>query len=849
MRSVGTSYLHPHSQRGFFSDKNRKFLLMSLPALLFGANAHATVSTGPTYNLQFLQGGSSAAENSSAIQDFLMGDDVPAGDYLVDILVNSQLSGRREVAFKKTASTGKVEACLNIALLEQLGLNLEKLDADQVEQLKGDDCPIVQALSADLRATYNPNRQELSISIPQAFMSRAVRGYVDPQLWDTGVNAGFVDYSLTGRRSSTDNAHSQSYNMRLLNGINLGPWRLRNEASVNSGSEQKTSVQSNRTYAQRDVTALKSQFTAGTSYTSSQIFDSVRFQGVQLQSDEAMLPDGMRDFAPVVRGVAEGNATVEVRQNGYLIYNANVPPGPFEIADFAASGSNGDLDVTVIESDGRKTTFTQSFSSLPQMVRKGMARYNLALGQYDADNDDASPFLATGGLTYGLTDNLTTFGGLMSSEGYRAENLGITRNTWLGALSTNLTQSTSKGPHGVNTGKSLQLNYAKTLSATDTTFSLAGYRFSTEGYRTLPDHVADQRQIIGLYPTGRPRTRLDLNARQTLGNRSNGSLYISGNEQRFWNLQGKSQQYQLGYSNNWDAVNYNVDISHTRAPDQSSQSNNRTQLTLSISMPLEFSGKSATLFSSLSTEGKGDYSVQSGISGQVAEGHDAYYNAQVANNNFDGTRSTVGLSARTPVARLDGSYSQGRNSNSLNFGAAGSMVAHAGGVNLGQGVGETFTLAHVQGTQAGTRIGNYAGVTTGHNGYAVVPSSQPYRLNWLGLATADLPSELELENSVQQLVPRRGSITLATFKTVAGRRVQFKVLDNKGQKLSFGARLSDQNGKPIAVVDPLGYALAMVEEDSGELVSMANGEPCKSKYQLPPKIQGNGYDQIIITCS
>ena len=41
-----------------------------------------------------------------------------------------------------------------------------------------------------------------------------------------------------------------------------------------------------------------------------------------------MLPDSLSGYAPTIRGVAQTNARVTVRQNGYIIYSTYVPPGP-----------------------------------------------------------------------------------------------------------------------------------------------------------------------------------------------------------------------------------------------------------------------------------------------------------------------------------------------------------------------------------------------------------------------------------------------------------------------------------------------------------------------------------------
>ena len=57
--------------------------------------------------------------------------------------------------------------------------------------------------------------------------------------------------------------------------------------------------------------------------------------GVKLETDTSMLPVSQQGFAPVVRGIANSDAKVTIKQNGYTIYQTNVSPGPFEIRDLS----------------------------------------------------------------------------------------------------------------------------------------------------------------------------------------------------------------------------------------------------------------------------------------------------------------------------------------------------------------------------------------------------------------------------------------------------------------------------------------------------------------------------------
>ncbi|MEF9671610.1 fimbria/pilus outer membrane usher protein [Pseudomonas sp. PCH446] len=57
-----------------------------------------------------------------------------------------------------------------------------------------------------------------------------------------------------------------------------------------------------------------------------------------------------------------------------------------------------------------------------------------------------------------------------------------------------LTHSVSRQPATDLGGQSVRLRYANTLNATSTTFAIAGYRYSSEQYRTFDQHVQERSQ-------------------------------------------------------------------------------------------------------------------------------------------------------------------------------------------------------------------------------------------------------------------------------------------------------------------------------------------------------------------
>lgn len=793
------------------------------------------------FNTAFLQGGASVD-----LQALLSSNQVLPGKYRVDLYSNEVLMGRRDIDFKTNERNGEIQPCLTIDLIQQLGVDVRKLqDQGLLDPQLPQACYDLTSLIELASWRYDSSRLRLYFSVPQLAMARGVRGFVDSQLWDEGVIAGFINYQFNSNRNSTEYSRHVSNNLGLRNGINVGPWRLRNESNLNTGTGRASTFVSNRSYVQRDVTSIKGQISAGEIFSDSELFNSVRYRGVKLASDDGMRADSERGYAPIIRGVAESNAVVEIRQDNYILSTTSVPPGPFEINDIYPTGSNGDLEVVIIEADGRRRVSRQAFSALPTMVREGQFKYSVSAGHYASNDESAeSPLFISSTGAYGLNSNLTGIVGLQASENYQAFSIGAAKNTTLGAVSFDVTQSSSRALDKTTKGNSVRALYAKTFTGTDTNFTLAAYRYSTEGFRNFSDHVQDVSE--GVQRTGNSKTRTDLTVNQTLGGaRQYGSLYINASDQRYWN-RGGSRSFSAGYTNNWGELNYNVSISKTMDIDQSGASNMDRQVNLSVSFPLGSRPRSPRAFVSTTRE-RQDNSTQLGVSGYFADNSDSFYSVQASDSTQSGQSGSLSVNTRTSMADIGVGYSKGRGFDSQNVSLSGSVVAHAGGLNLGQTVGETFALVEVPGI-SGIEISSHTGVTTGHNGYAVIPNTQPYRVNWLSLDTRNLGGDIELDNATQQRVPRRGAVVVARFEGRKGRRVQFDLFDAQNLQIPFGAVIEDEEGQQLAISDPAGKALAMVDKDSATLRIKWQGNHCKAVYSLPKRSPKINYERFTLIC-
>src|SRR5690606_28932044 len=294
---------------------------------------------------------------------------------------------------------------------------------------------------------------------------------------------------------------------------------------------------------QHDIDVLKAQFTAGESNSRGEVFDSLQYRGVNLSSDEEMLPYSQRGYAPVIRGIASSNAEVSVRQNGYLIYQQNVAPGAFEINDLYSTTNSGDLEVTVKEADGTEHHFTQPYSSIAVMQRPGHFKYEFTAGRYRADSgsDQNEPDFLQGSLIYGLNNRLTGFGGLTLSKDYNAVNTGVgVALGLLGSLSADVTLARAKlDDESEHPGQSWRFLYTGKIDSTNTNFTLGSYRYSSRGYYSFADanQKMDGHENDLLFQYNK-RSRIQASMSQTI---SGISLYLNGYQQDYWGTSKKER--------------------------------------------------------------------------------------------------------------------------------------------------------------------------------------------------------------------------------------------------------------------------------------------------------------------
>lgn len=779
------------------------------------------------------------------------------GKYHVSIYLNQEFIDTRDINFVSD-STGGLHPQLSREDLYAWGVRPEYIiKKDNNISNKKDE--VIENIVKGAQSSFNFSKQQLDISIPQAYINQKGRGYVNPALWDEGVPAFLLSYDFSGSNNRGDENSSDNYFLSLRSGLNLGAWRLRN---FSTGSYSKTNKYGHdehwdtlSTYVQRDIKFLRSQLTLGDSYTSSDIFESMQFSGMKLTSDDNMIPDSLRGYAPTVRGIANTNAKVVVKQNNSIIYTTNVPPGPFVINDIYPLTSSGTLQVEIDEADGQVRTSTQAFSTVPIMQREGHLRYAFSAGKTKAiySGQDKLPFVELSAI-YGLPKDITVYGGFQGAKKYKAVAVGAGYSLGeFGSISTDVTQSWATFPNSESkSGQSYRFQYAKTVESTGSTFTLAGYRYSTKGFydfSEFSEYSSYMNNHFFEFKNNR-RSKIQLDYTQRILDGTFGSFSISGYQQDYWNETGSDRALNVSYNNTWNSINWSLMYTLGRYANTETQTDQRLSLMVSIPFDRFLPHSYATM--STSSDSKGNNTYRSGLSGSALDNNLNYSVYEGYSNHGGGNSGGVNAAYTGSSAVVDGGYSYSQRSRQISYGLRGAVIAHPHGITLSQPIDSDLygiTIVAAPGAK-GIHVKNNTGVITDSRGYAVIPYNNPYKVNRVALDTTSFGNDVDIDNNVTNVVPTAGAIVYANFKARLGARVlvTFRRLD--GSVVPFGSLVSiDGDTNNVAIVGEDGQVYLSGVGDKSEVIASwgkAESDKCRSIIRLPNEKSHVTFDSVML---
>ncbi|MGU3413092.1 fimbria/pilus outer membrane usher protein [Enterobacteriaceae bacterium C34A] len=791
--------------------------IFSMMGILTPSDAYADVN----FNPDFLNNATGQAVDVTRFNGEYRA--VP-GEYAPDIYLNGALIDRATVIVQGDSQRSYL--CFNESLLASLNLNMARLPYNSLAALNNKaGCPQLESLIPGATARLNVSDMRLDVSIPQAYINQSARGYVPPSMWSYGEKALYLSYNTTYFEQHSQDDIYKSFYGDIKGGLNIGAWMLKHSGAYRWDDRRGDRYDNFATNLQRDIPVLKSRVLVGDANTSGELFDSFSFRGVQIASAEQMLPDSLRGYAPVVRGIARTNAKVSIKQRDRVIYETSVPPGEFSIDDLYPTGYGGDLMVTVTEADGSQSSFSVPYASVPELLRPGRVNYSLMAGRMRNINVSDAPDILQGTWKQGVNNALTAYTGVTATEHYYSALVGSALGTPIGAFALDVTGARFSKDDVSQTGVSIRTSYNKYIASTRSSFSLAAYRFSSSGYLDLHNavYLADDMKQSGFDASyrsiNRPRNRFSLTLSQDLGDQF-GQFYISGYRENYWNDVGSNTQYQVGYNNSWKWLSYGLAVSKTETRDRQKE----TQYLLNFSMPLGI-GRHTPNLNSYTTKDSNGVSSQLGVSGILGEKDQLSYNVSAGrdtDNNYAGNFSGA---YKFRDATLNGSFSKGKDYYGYSTGVSGSVVAFSDGV-VTSPYDSLNTMAIVSAKDAaGANIEGYSGVTLNRWGYALVPYLTTYRMNEVAIDPKGLPFDVELKATSKQIAPAQGAIVKLDYATSKGRTVLIRATTPEGDALPFGASVKDSHGTDVGVVAQGGQIYARLNEGQDRLnISWGGGK-------------------------
>lgn len=735
---------------------------------------------------------------------------ITEGSYSIDVYTNNNWKGRYEMNVARRLDSNKLGVCYSAAQLEKFGISASKLNP--VLAKKPNFCGYLSQWRQDemISDVFNISELRVDISVPQIYEDRRYVGYVSSELWEQGIPALNLSYMANyyNRNRSSFGDNSSSGYLGINSKFSYNGWLLRYMGNLSAQQGLGTHWHNNQTYLQRSLPRIKSTVAGGQFFTSGELFDSVNLRGLRLGTDDNMLPDGMRSYAPEIRGVAASNALVTVRQNDSVIHQTQVSPGPFILDDVYPSGYGNDLEVTIKEADGSVRQFRVPFSSVPQLLRPGMSRYALVFGKTDEANLREKTSLLQLHYQYGVNNLFTGYTGLTIFNGYQAYLLGSAFNTPAGALSLDTIQSYTRLENSnafsdklFYSGQSYRITFNRMFPSTKTSIVLAAYRYATENYFSLNDalHIKNNTQRGG-EPSAfaREKYSFSYSINQDLPD-GWGGLYFNGRTSSYWNRSSTEKQYQLSYNNRWKRLSYSVAVQRS----YHSYLGNRgqdTRVSLNFSYPLSFGERnSASLTSGSMFSNSRFTSAQMGMNGAFGNENNFSYGVNQSFSRGGNQNFALNGTYRNLLSTLSANYGQGNDFRQAGVSASGSLLVHQDGITFSPETGNTVALIEAKDAQGAT-LPSAPSTRIDRRGYAVLPYLRPYRVNAVEIDPKGADDDVVFDKTVVNVVPYENSVVRVSFPTRIEKSRSLHAVLPGGKNLPFGANVVNAQGKAIGIV-------------------------------------------------
>lgn len=769
---------------------DKKILVIALSALL----PCTVASAAYTFDSALLE---SLGMDSVDLTAFSGGNDQFSGEYLVTLNINNKTVDYSKSVLFYTQDEKNI-LCVTAELASELPLKDEALTLlykTEAHETDAGQCFALESLDPAVVVDFDSSEQIVNVTMPQMFLENYDSSWLMPRNRDYGVAGIIMDYSLLGTFNRIKNGgKTQSFDaLRSYGVVGFNIDRLRFRAKYEYDSKGKKKVEWDERYVFMDIASLNAKLYGGELYSRSNVFDSVRFKGVSLFTDESMMPAYLQGYSPQITGTVTSNAIVTIKQNGSVIRSEQVTPGPFAISDLP-SYISGTVDVEIEEHNGQKYTYQVDIARVPFLTRKNDIRYNVNIGKLSPKyQKEVNTNFLSFDTSYGLTNNLSIYGGavLTSNSEYKSFNLGVGMNLeQFGAISVDVTNSETDLP-GRKTlkGHSYRINYAKRFSSS-LMLNLAGYKFSSRDFRSLNNYIDMKSNSRA---TALEKNRFTLSMTQSFPS-INTSMTASVTKGTYWNQKNMSSYAISANKVIKDGLfeNTSINVAFSRHSNQDGKHNN--QVGLYVNIPLDKSSSQVTYSAQYSNPNR-SLSNQATYSTSLWDGR-ASITAEHRSRKGESSENKFSTSYNLETSRgtLRTSTDHSSDYQNLTVGFDGSLTLTQYGVATHPKVYDDGSRLLIDAGVPGVKVRSSTASSNmfGMIGISNIPN---YYESSYSIDNDHLPENVEIENSVVKSAAADGAILYKATGAVSGEKSISTITLSDGSYPPFGAVVYRENGQ------------------------------------------------------
>ncbi|MEG0171435.1 MAG: PefC/AfrB family outer membrane usher protein [Acinetobacter sp.] len=725
-------------------------------------------AAGENLDFSFIQGG--GGERWQGVNS-----NYTSGDYLLDLYLNGSFLGKRVLT---VTDDDTEDVCLPELWLIKAGVYLS---AEYFKSVYNPQRQCYDIGKAPFSQQYfDVSTQTLELNIPQ----KGIIPQANNEQWEYGTSALRGIYNLNGNINEVETTIFGSTDLKA----NIGKWVI---SSLATATKESSSI--DMFTANRALKDWKSDLSIGKTYVGNSLLGSIGLYGVTLSSNNSMV-DNSGGYRPIFSGIAKTYARVTLTQTGSIIYSEMMPPGPFVINNVPLLNS-GDVEMNVVERDGEIVKQVFPLTRMSGQINPRTHEYNASIGVNNgSDSQLTGP---VGSLSYGYGyDYLTLRSGVILHDKYQGINIGAVSSLGrIGAVSLEGAYTQAKYDNGlIRNGGKIQVTYSKSLQKSSTSLQTSISRNLSEDYIEFSGFVPRERgeNIIN-------RQKNEVNAGISK-NINSINLGFSGWRRDYW----RSNKSEIGITGTLNSQIKNVSFNIGGGYSKSSNGEGNYTISASVSVPFSILERRYNSYTSLSTGSGGGYNINSGVSGSINDklnytisgGQQQDRDHQGAlSGSYNGENAGVSMNINHSSRKTNGSLS-----------ISGSVLALPQQHHLifSRVTSDTIAVVNVHNMPDIKLFSNIN--STDSKGNVVIPLSN-YQSNIITVDTINLPSDVELGVTSQNVMPTAQSVTWLPFDVIKVKRYILQIRFRNGEFVPSGTWAISKEGMALGFISTNGVLL------------------------------------------